>query len=433
MRPGSRLEQAPCYLACAAVVSMLFSIAVSEILTGLALVALFISGQKLRFPPILLPITVFFALTLISLAFSADPKGGIPDIRKFYLYYSVPLILYSTLRTLPGVRAFLLAATGVMTLSALWSLEQFAKKVQEAHALGMPLYQFYVGSRLTGFTSHWMVLGGQEMMLVLMAGAWLFFSSERRGKALIVGAVSIILLSLLVGETRIIWFGTLCGGVYLVWVWRRWWVLALPLPIFAVILLNPFELRERVTSVFRSHGDTDSNQFRYVVLREGWEIIEKHPWLGLGPEQIKALEVSGDYQKWIPADVPRPLPTGWYGHLHNLYVQLAAERGIPAALVMIWLLVRILADFIRGAQRAGNTPEHRAILYGAVAMIIGVLAVGLSEYNLGESGILTPFLGIVACGYVAIDHELRQGLPQVVADKAVADNAVTDNAVTDNG
>jgi O-antigen ligase len=410
-----KLEQLPCYLACAAVVSMLFSIAVSEILVGLGLLALLVSRQKLRFPPILLPITVFFALTLISLAFSADPKGGIPDIRKFFLYYAVPLILYSTLRTLPGVRALLLAATGVMTLSALWSLVQFGEKVEEAHTLGRPLYTFYVGSRLTGFTSHWMVLGGQEMTIVLLAAAWLFFSGERRFRGWIVAAVSIILLSLLVGETRIIWFGTFCGGVYLVWLWRRWWVLALPLPILAVVLLNPFELRERVISVFHSHGDTDSNQFRYVVLREGLEIIKKHPWLGLGPEQIKALEVSGDYQHWIPADVARPLPTGWYGHLHNLYVQLAAERGIPAALAMVWLLLRIVVDFLRGARRARANPDARAILYGCVAMVIGAVAVGLSEYNLGESGVLTPFLGVVVCGYVAIDQTDRHASGSVAA------------------
>jgi O-antigen ligase len=180
--------------------------------------------------------------------------------------------------------------------------------------------------------------------------------------------------------------------------------LALPLPILAVVLLNPFELRERVTSVFHSHGDTDSNKFRYVCLREGWEIIKKHPFLGLGPERIKALEVSGEYQKWIPADIPRPLPTGWYGHLHNLYVQLAAERGIPAALVMIWLLLRMLAAFLHGARRARDNPDARAILFGCIAMIIGILAVGFSEYNLGESGVLTPFLGMMMCGYVAFEQ-----------------------------
>jgi len=407
MRPGSKLEQLPCYLACAAVIAMLFSIAVSETLVALAMAALLISGQKMRFPPILLPIAVFFGLTVISLVFCPDPKGGIPDIRKFYLYFLVPVTLYSTLRTLRGVRNFLLAAIGMVTLSALWSLVQFGQKVQTAHALGVPLYTYYVGSRLTGFTSHWMVLGGQEMMLLLMASAWFFFAGERQWKPWLAAAISIILISVVIGETRIIWFGTFCGGAYLIWLWRRWWVFAVPVPILALLLANPFGLRERAVSMFHSHGDIDSNTFRYVVLREGWEIIKKHPLLGLGPEQIKAIEVSGDFQKWIPADIPRPLPTGWYGHLHNLYVQLAAERGIPAALAMVWLLLKILTDFIRGARRARD-PDARAILCGTAAMTIGVVAVGFAEYNLGESGVLIPFLGLVVCGYVAIEQPLAR-------------------------
>ncbi len=404
MRFGSGVERLPYCLACAAIVSMLFSIAVSEILVGAAAVALVTLRLPLRFPPILLPITTLLVLTLISLVHSADPKGGFPDIKKFYLYYLAPLIVYSTLRTLRDVRALILTATAVMTLSASWSLVQFGEKVEGAHALGRPLYSYYVGARLTGFTNHWMVLGGQEMMVILMAAAWLFFARDRQWKIWVAAAISVILISIVLGETRIVWFGTFCGGVYLIWLWRRWWVLALPIPILALLVVNPFDLRERAFSAFHPHGDTDSNAFRYACLREGWEIIKKHPWLGLGPEEIKALEVTGDYQKWIPADVPRPLPTGWYGHLHNLYVQLAAERGIPAALAMIWLLLKMLLDFAGGARRARDNPAARAILCGAIAMMVSIMAVGLAEYNLGESAVLIPFLGLSACGYLAIDQ-----------------------------
>jgi len=69
---------------------------------------------------------------------------------------------------------------------------------------------------------------------------------------------------------------------------------------------------------------------------------------------------------------------------------------------MICLLVKIMADFIRGARQARDNPDARAILYGSVAMMAGTLAVGCAEYNLGESGVLTPFLSIVVCGYVAL-------------------------------
>jgi len=45
---------------------------------------------------------------------------------------------------------------------------------------------------------------------------------------------------------------------------------------------------------------------------------------------------------------PRPLPIGWYGHLHNIYLQYAAERGIPTMLMMMWMLLQILFDFWKG-------------------------------------------------------------------------------------
>jgi dipeptide/tripeptide permease len=55
-------------------------------------------------------------------------------------------------------------------------------------------------------------------------------------------------------------------------------------------------------------------------------------------------------------------------------------------------------------SEARDNPDARAILCGAIAMMIGVLAVGFEEYNLGESAVLTPFLGLMVCGYVAIDQ-----------------------------
>jgi len=35
-----------------------------------------------------------------------------------------------------------------------------------------------------------------------------------------------------------------------------------------------------------------------------------------------------------PASVTLPLPNGYYGHLHNIYVHYAAERGVPAAIIL---------------------------------------------------------------------------------------------------
>ncbi|MBV8817646.1 MAG: hypothetical protein JO022_04760, partial [Acidobacteriaceae bacterium] len=105
--------------------------------------------------------------------------------------------------------------------------------------------------------------------------------------------------------------------------------------------------------------------------------------------------------QWVPPDVPRPLPEGWYGHLHNIYLQYAAERGIPTMLMMMWLIGKVLYDFVRGLRVVA--PGVQFVLYGAIASIIAILAEGFLEYNLGDSEVLTLFLSVIAFGYVALE------------------------------
>ena len=266
--------------------------------------------------------------------------------------------------------------------------------------LGRPFYVYYMQERITGFMSHWMTLGGQEMILILMAGSLIFFSAERRLKLWLAGAAVAIAVSIAAGYTRSIWLGTFVGAVYLIWYLETLGAGLIPVPVVLLLLLNPFAVRDRIESAFQPHGDTDSNAFRVAVRRAGIAMIKVHPWFGLGPEEVKA-----HLKEWIPADVPRPLPTGWYGHTHNLYVQYAAERGIPTLLALLWMLGKILYDFLRGLGRSGpDDAEARAILRGAVAMMLGILVVGYFEVNLGDSEVLILFLSIVSCGYIALDH-----------------------------
>ncbi len=395
--PRLTLDNAAFYLSAAAVISYLYSIAAANILAALALATLLFSGVKIRFPPFWIPLSVFCVGTVISMALSADPSAGRPQVRKFLLYAGIPLLIYSTVTTLERVRAFLLAATAVMTASALWSLVQFALKVRAWKGTGASFYDFYNANRITGFMSHWMTVGGQEMLILLMAGALLFWTADRRWKPWLAAAVGIIALSLALGWTRSIWLGTLCGAIYLVWCWRPKWLLALPIPIALALVVNPFSIRERAISSFQPHGDADSNAFRYVCRRAGIEMIKAHPWFGLGPEGVKEAFNKGEFKNWVPPDVPRPLPTGWYGHLHNIYIHYAAERGIPTMLALLWLLGQILWNFWRGALASAG--EIRGLLHGGVAVMLSMLIVGYYEVNLGDSEVLTVFLGIVTAGY----------------------------------
>ena len=392
----------PYYLAFAAVVSVLLSNSLSNTLIAAAVLSLlfcyFRFGHRLRFPPVALPLGLFFAATLISVALSGHIREGWPGPRKFYLCF-VLLIVYSAFRSLREVRALVVACGGMMTLSALWSLHQFWDKLRAARMLQMDFREYYTVARITGFTSHWMTLSGEEMMVLLMLLALLCFAARGRFAALLAAMGAIVAVSLVASYTRSMWMGAALGAAYLVWLRdRRWLALA---PILAVLLLwiNPAGVGDRIVSSFRPAGDLDSNQFRVVCRRAGWEMIKAHPWFGLGPEQVKA-----QFMRYIPADVPRPLPTGAYMHLHNVYLQYAAERGVPALLAFLWFLGAMLRDFIRAARATPpEARDRRFVLHGVLAVMIAVLSAGWYEHNLNDGEILTLFLALAACGYLAID------------------------------
>lgn len=396
--PPSFLSRAARWLAFASAVSIVFSIAVSQIFLALAVAALLLSGDSLRLPRIWLPLGLFMAVTLVSLFASGDPRAGLPQIRKFYVFLEL-LVVFSALRDLKVIRWVFLTWAGFGGISAARGLAQFIAKVQESHRLGEDFYSYYVSQRITGFMSHWNTFSAQEMFALIMLTAFLLFApGARRRLWLSLPCAALVALAVLLAETRGIWIATAVAGVYLMWSWRRWMVALVPVAAAAAFLLSPPAIRERFRSVVRP-SQVDSNEHRMVTWRTGFEIIKRHPLLGLGPEGVKF-----HFNEYVPPDIPRPLPDGWYGHLHNIYLQYAAERGIPALLIMLWMLGHILWDFHRGLGGLPRGPsDRRWLLHGGIAVVLATLVEGVVEYNLGDSEVLAMFLIVVASGYLALE------------------------------
>ena len=124
-------------------------------------------------------------------------------------------------------------------------------------------------------------------------------------------------------------------------------------------------------------------------------MIRANPWFGIGPDRV-----GREFNHYLPADIPKPLPEGYYGHLHNFYLQFAADRGVPAMLAFLCFVGKALTDFFMGALR--STGVARAILHGSVAVILSVLLEGLFEFNVADTEVLTLFLAVIASGYVVL-------------------------------
>jgi O-antigen ligase len=331
---------------------------------------------------------------VIADLFSGDARAGLPQIRKFYVF-AIALLAYTFLGAGRRIHALAMAWTAAAFLSALLGIHQFLARLAEARRLYWNVYEYVLDKRMTGFAGHWMTFGGEQMIALLLLTSLLLFGGRSRWKALGWAVWLVIAASLVLGMTRSVYLaGFPAGLAWLVWHRRKAVLWLVPLICAIAFFFVPGHVRERIVSVARPHGNVDSNGRRMIMARAGWAMVRSHPWLGIGPEQP-----GRQFDRYVPASVPRPLPKGWYGHLHNIYLQYAAERGVPALLALLWAIARAAADCRRALRdSAGN---RAWILHGALAVIIAVLVEGLFEHNLGDSEILTMFLIVLACASAA--------------------------------
>ncbi len=382
-----RREQAPALAAGGALALSLVSIAGSQILLGLAILLTIRAWRSAAYPRGAYLLLLFAALTIAAVLASPSPAAGFPQIKKFFVYLIIPCIAaaYSGTDFARGVFAGIGIGGG---LSAAWGFIQYARKYNAADTSGVPFTQFYIDNRITGFMSHWMTFGGTMMCVSLLAAAYVLFHQPVRWRIAALAVMTVFAINL--AWTRGILIGTLAGGLYLIFRWRPAFVLATPLLAIGAFFVLPEAEKARVVSIVRPRGELDSNSHRVALFHTGIEMIKGNPLLGVGPEHIKY-----EFERYAPESVPRPVPRHWYiGHLHNIYVQFAADRGIPAMLAIIGFLVWNV--WVIG--RAPGNAETQWMLHGVAAFLVGVLVAGVFEHNLADSEILALTLGTLTIG-----------------------------------
>ena len=73
-------------------------------------------------------------------------------------------------------------------------------------------------------------------------------------------------------------------------------------------------------------------------------------------------------------------------------------------LMLVWMLIQMLVDFGRGVRALPpGRGVRRFVLHGSIAAVLAVMIEGVVERNLGDSEVLTMFLTIAACGYLALE------------------------------
>ena len=346
------------------------SIAVSQILltvlAGVWLAARADGAERSPAPAFFTPLLAYAAWTVaVSVPFSLAPATSLVESREVLLFLVAPIVLAFA----RGERA----RTVVTVALAAGAVNAVAGIVQ----YGILQYD-NLGQRPSGSMGHYMTYAGLLMLMLCAALSRLLFDARDRAGALVV--LPALSVALVVTLTRSAWIGAAAaGGLLLVLRDRRLLALA---PVAAVVFLAvaPAQVTDRLYSTFDLRDPT--NRDRLAMLTAGAGMVRDHPLTGIGPGLVE--EVYADYRPANAVNETNP-------HLHNVPLQIAAERGLPALALWVWFVAAAARDLVRRLP----DPASRTLAAGALAAMAAMLAAGLFEYNFGDSEFLMLLLVLV--------------------------------------
>lgn len=359
----------------------LVSISAAQILLAGTAIGLVLDRRRLKLRPlrpiplILYALAGFMLWSILSALASHDPLVGLQNLKKLLLFGLLPIIL--VLLDRPSQARWILGAMlATMAVSATLGITQFI--MQWYHPL----------RRIHGLLGHHMTFSGQLMLLLLALAAALLFHRRQAWSLTLAGLGLSLLLgtALLLTLTRNSWLGLTAGIVVLLAIWRPRWLLVLPLLAGLVFAAAPGQVRERLHRLLDPRDP--GNAARVDMLRTGLRMIADRPVFGVGPRMIE--EQVYDYG----AD-PRILPC-FYQHLHNNFVQLAAERGLPTLACWLWFMGLVLWQNYRRFRQLKAASARDALFFPALGLgaAAALLVSGLFEFNFGDSEVLLVFLAL---------------------------------------
>ena len=264
--------------------------------------------------------------------------------------------------------------------------------------------------RASGFFGHYTTYAESlQLLLAIVFGLLVSVSKNQRILRLVL-LISLLglLMALMLTVTRASWLAFIISSavILLLGASKRTLilvgVLAIPLVLAGAFILQQ---KRNVGFVDRSDGST---AWRQTVWREGFELLTSRPrhlLIGIGMDSIKVR-----WREWGMFDNGR-IPIG---HMHSNLLELALERGIPALLLWLGLLVVYALTLLRLLRKQKQLPADqetigawidRGLVLGALGGLIGFFVSGIVHYNWGDSEVVMIFYLVM--GLVLALHRLE--------------------------
>lgn len=353
------------------------SIAGAVFITATALLWAADPSRRWR-PGLYLPAALaWLAASLAAALMAQDRAASLPRLGKALMPWLVLLAAYHAAQPRRGLRAL----TALLLSSAAASL------------IGIIFFTAGAGGlagRARGPSGHYMTFGGQLLLLTSLAAGVVMTARSGRLRGLAGVTLSLGLFALGLTFTRSAWIATTVALGVIVGISRPRWLPVLIVGLAVCVVAAPPPYRDRLVSAFDPQHP--SNVERTYMWSAGARMFRDHPITGVGLQDLKTI-----YERYRD---PRARESA--GHLHSVYVHIAATMGIVGLVAFAWLIVALFRVAGRGLRERLRQPDADAgVALGVIAGLAGFLVAGLFEWNFGDEELLWQLYLLVGLAWGA--------------------------------
>ncbi len=333
-----------------------------------------------------LPLGLFMAVCILSTIFSPRPVESLIGLKKFYLASAMLLTAYAIRRPddIRRMLAFFLSFSAI------------------TGAYGLLMHLFGFQARLTGTQTMALTAGGIYLMAGLISMA-LAVEGRLFPRWLSLGGTVLFAADIFFTQSAGSLIAFAAASAVILAISRRGKLLAAAAVIMVAVAAAFLSLPAGKGSTVETQK-VNTWQLRKTIWTVGWKVVAERPIIGHG-----LVDLGDAYrrnrERW---DLERDPWGAWnYGHLHNNFLQVTAMSGFVGLVAFLFLLYSVLRTGLKAY--GGASPTEKAVALAASGAIVGFIINGLTEWNFGDSEVVTIFWFVAGISASLQGRHLNEG------------------------
>lgn len=320
-----------------------------------------------------------------------------PELSGRFLRYHIicavcVLATVSSVRSGGDMKRLAFAASGVILVSAVCGLIQRVQGVEiVAKYVDMSLNEGMPGRVQSYFDNPNTYAQVLVMLLPLAAGLMV---GARRHLSRLAAAATLALGILAIGMTysRSSWIGLVLEAGLFVILWKPKLIPPLIAAALLCLPLLPDTIMNRILTIGQA-GQDSSVTSRFPLYQAGFRLIRTYPLtgVGLGTDAVREYIIDNNvYYSMI-----------YYSHLHDVFLQVWAEAGLPAIFGFVGAVLWGLKSMVR-VQNGPGSRTVKLLTAACFAAVTGSLLIGVVDYIWAYPRVMCIFWFVFALGLAGV-------------------------------